>query len=660
MNQPNLQLSVIILNYNVKYFLEQALLSVRKAIEGLAAEIIVVDNNSVDGSVAMVREKFPQVIVIANQHNPGFAAGNNQGIRIAKGKYVLILNPDTVTEEATLRKCVAFMDATPDAGALGVQMYDGKGNFLPESKRGLPMPMVAFYKMIGLSQLFPHSRRFNYYYMGHLPNNETHAVEVLSGAFMLVRRETLDKVGLLDEAFFMYGEDIDWSYRILQAGYKNYYLASARIIHYKGESTKRGSLNYVKMFYQAMLIFAKKHFSAQDARLYVWGISIAIYIKATLTVLQNFLRRALLPLCDVALWYMALWWLKNFWEQNLKSAERLTYPPEYLSINAPIYVAIWCLSAYLNGGYDPPQRLSHLVRGLLIGTLLISAVYGFLPEHLRFSRGMILAGMVLAIAISTVVRLLLHFVRHKNFALDEQPKRRTIIVGDYEECERVRSLLLQSTATLDLIGYVAIEPQQNLQQFLGNSHQLKEIAEIYHLNEIIFCAKNISSQEIIQFMIDIGQQLDYKIVPQDSWSIIGSNSKYTAGDLYTIDIHLNLNEQRHRRNKRLLDVLVATVLLVLFPFALLLIPHRTQFLNNWWQVLLGKKTWVGYAPSTAPTQQKPLPRLPKGVLSFVHQLPQRSYDVLTLQRLNFLYAKDYSMSTDIAILGSAWRNLGNH
>ena len=656
MNQPKLQLSIIILNYNVKYFLEQALLSVRKAIEGLAAEIIVVDNNSVDGSVAMVQEKFPEVILIVNQHNPGFAAGNNQGIRIAKGKYVLILNPDTVTEETSLRKCVAFMDATPDAGALGVQMYDGKGNFLPESKRGLPMPMVAFYKMIGLAQLFPHSRRFNYYYMGHLPNNQTHAVEVLSGAFMLVRRETLDKVGLLDEAFFMYGEDIDWSYRILQAGYKNYYLATARIIHYKGESTKRGSLNYVKMFYQAMLIFAKKHFSTQDARLYVWGISIAIYIKAALTVLQNFLHRALLPLCDASLWYVALWWLKNFWEQNLKSSERLTYPPEYLSINAPIYIAIWTLSAYLNGGYDPPQRLSRLVRGLLLGTLLISAVYGFLPEHLRFSRGMILAGMVLAIAISTALRLFLHFLQYKNFALDEQPKRRTVIVGDHEECQRVRSLLLQSTATLDLIGYVSSQTQYNIQQFLGNRHQLKEIAEIYHLDEIIFCAKNISSQEIIQFMIDIGQQLDYKIVPQDSWSIIGSNSKYTAGDLYTIDIHLNLNEKRHRRNKRLLDLLVAIVLLICSPLALLLTQRPSRFFSNCWQVLWGKKTWVGYAPISTPhTQLKPLPPLPKGVVSFVQQLPKHSYDTTTLQRLNFLYAKDYTISTDLAILANIWR-----
>ena len=211
-----MKLSVVIVNYNVEYFLEQCLYSVRRAMQGIEGEVFVVDNNSVDGSLRMLAQKFPEVKVIANKENVGFSRANNQAIRISTGEYVLLLNPDTVVEDDTFSKCIAFMDSHPDAGGLGVKMVDGKGQFLPESKRGLPTPATAFYKMFGLCKLFPHSKRFAHYYMGHLSNDETNEVEILAGAFMLMRKETLDKVGLLDETFFMYGEDIDHHARRLQ------------------------------------------------------------------------------------------------------------------------------------------------------------------------------------------------------------------------------------------------------------------------------------------------------------------------------------------------------------------------------------------------------------------------------------------------------------
>jgi len=195
-----MKLTIIIVNYNVRYFLEQALLSVQQAVKKIPSEVFVVDNNSVDDSVAMVKEKFPAVHLIANQDNPGFSKANNQAIHLAKGEYILLLNPDTVIEEDTLDKCVAFMDAHPDAGGLGVKMIDGAGNFLPESKRGLPTPFVAFCKAFGLSKLFPTSKTFNHYHLGYLDKNETHEVEVLAGAFMLLRKSVLDKIGLLDES----------------------------------------------------------------------------------------------------------------------------------------------------------------------------------------------------------------------------------------------------------------------------------------------------------------------------------------------------------------------------------------------------------------------------------------------------------------------------
>jgi O-antigen biosynthesis protein len=209
----------------------------------------------------MIREKFSDVILIANRKNLGFSSANNQGLKISNGKYALILNPDTVLQEDTLKKCFLFMEQHPNAGSLGVKMIDGKGNFLPESKRSLPTPLVAFYKIFGLSALFPKSRIFGRYHLGYLNKDDINSIEILPGAFMFIRKSVLDQIGLLDETFFMYGEDIDLSYRIIQAGFENYYFPETTIINYKGESTKKQSVNYVIVFYNAMIIFARKHFS---------------------------------------------------------------------------------------------------------------------------------------------------------------------------------------------------------------------------------------------------------------------------------------------------------------------------------------------------------------------------------------------------------------
>lgn len=253
------KVSVIIVNYNVKYFLEQCLYSVQASVVGMDAEIFVVDNHSSDGSLDYLRPKFPEVTFIANEDNPGFAKANNQALRIARGEYVLLLNPDTVIGEECMRTLCYFMDEHPETGGIGVKMLDGHGAFLPESKRAFPSPWVSFCKIFGLSKLFPRSRQFARYSLPYLAADKQHKVEVLAGAFMLLRRAALEKIGLLDEAFFMYGEDIDLSYRLVLGGYKNYYIPE-RILHYKGESTKQGDMKYIRAFYGAMLIFFKKYY----------------------------------------------------------------------------------------------------------------------------------------------------------------------------------------------------------------------------------------------------------------------------------------------------------------------------------------------------------------------------------------------------------------
>lgn len=295
-----LKLSVIIVNYNVKYYLDQCISSVLRAFEVMkktsssdssvneeVAEIIVVDNHSADGSVDYLEKRYPQMLYpmvrfVRSAHNLGFARANNIAIRQSRGEYVLLLNPDTIVGEDALKASVDFMDAHEDAGAVGVRMLGAQGRRAMESRRGLPTPMVSFFKMLGFCNRWPHHRLFGKYYMGYLPWDEPCQIEVVSGAYCMLRRKALDEVGLLDEDFFMYGEDIDLSYRVLNGGYHNYYLP-VDILHYKGESTQKSSFRYVHVFYEAMLIFFRKHYSGMTFLLSL-PIKTAIYAKALMAL----------------------------------------------------------------------------------------------------------------------------------------------------------------------------------------------------------------------------------------------------------------------------------------------------------------------------------------------------------------------------------------
>ena len=253
-----MQLSVVILNYNVRHFLEQCVLSVQKATQNFNAEIIVVDNNSQDDSCQMIKDRFPDVILIENKENLGFPKGNNIGVKIASGRYICILNPDTVVAEDTFEKVLAFAKNQENLGIIGCKLIDGTGNFLPESKRGIPTPFVAFTKIFGLYKIFPSINSFGKYYASHLNENQTWKVEILVGAFMLMQKETYEEVGGFDERYFMYGEDIDLSFSVLKLGKSNYYFSETTVIHYKGESTVKDE-KYLKRFQQGMDLFYEKN-----------------------------------------------------------------------------------------------------------------------------------------------------------------------------------------------------------------------------------------------------------------------------------------------------------------------------------------------------------------------------------------------------------------
>jgi GT2 family glycosyltransferase len=649
-----MKLSVIIVNYNVKHFLEQCLHSVYKAAIGIDTEIFVVDNNSVDGSAQLIREKFPNLHFIENKENVGFSKANNQAIRIAKGKYILLLNPDTVVEEDTFSKVIGFMENHPDAGGLGVKMIDGKGAFLPESKRGLPTPWVAFYKIFGLSKVFPNSRKFGKYHLSYLKEDEVYEIDVLAGAFMLMRKKTLDKVGLLDETFFMYGEDIDLSYRITLGGYKNYYFPETTIIHYKGESTKKGSLNYIRFFYNAMIIFARKHFSGGKAGVFVFLIQMAIYFRAFISLAKRTFANIYLPVFDAVLILLGFLFITPYWE-TVHFGKADYYPPEFIQIVVPVYIVFWLLGIFFSGGYKIPVSLYKLVRGIFWGSISILLVYSLVDERYRFSRALILLGSVWAVFSLVLFRLIFHLLRIKKFRLDTKRTKRIAIVGHSKEAARVKQLLESTQIRSELAGFIALDHSDRGQNYIGQLDQLSEIIRINRINEIIFCAENISSAQIIRAMLDLTQlDMDYKIAPPESISIIGSNSIHTAGDLYVVNVNA-ISKQSNRRNKRIFDILASLFLLVLSPVILWFFENKSQFMGNIFGVFKGKKTWVGYI--SEPGLFENLPVIKNGVLNPANLFAELQLDAEKKSQLNMIYAKDYSITTDLEILLKGLSNL---
>ena len=628
------QLSVIIVNYNVEYFLNQCLDAVKKASKNLQVEVIIVDNDSVDGSLKMLEENYPEHHLIANKDNVGFSTANNQGIKESNGEYVLLLNPDTVVAESTLEKVVAFMDENKNAGGLGVRMIDGKGIFLPESKRGLPTPTVAFYKIFGLSKIFPKSKKYNQYHAGHIDEFETNEVDILSGAFMLMRKDALDKVGLLDEDFFMYGEDIDLSYRIQLGGYKNYYFADTKIIHYKGESTKKNSVNYVFVFYNAMIIFAKKHFKSKNAKLFTLLINLAIYLRATIDIAGRFTKKIILPSFDLIYITAGLYALTNYWGKS-----QIEFAENVMNYSIPLYALTWIGSALFNGGYDIPVKLSKLFKGIFWGTILILLVYAVLPKSLQFSRLFIFLGAGWTLGYYFISRIFLHVFIKGKFSLKFNTGRHFSIIANQDEFERIKKIITQ---TISNVG--------SIKKIDDNDERISPS----EMDELIFSTKNHSYEFILDSIDRLkSNNLDFKIAPEKSEHLIGSNSIDTAGDLYVLNINALVSKENVRK-KRLFDISFSVLILLTSPVLLFAFAHKRRFFSNIFKVVIGQISFIGFSEETAQKDVR-LPNIKIGVISPSDGIPYASIEIN--EKLNLLYARDYSLRKDFAILLNAWRKL---
>ena len=658
-----MQLSVVIVNYNVRVFLENALTSVFRAMEKIDGEVFVVDNASDDGSVEMVRQKFPRVNLVVNGRNLGFAAANNRALLKCRGKFILLLNPDTLMQEDTFQVMLRYLEETPEVGMAGCRILNPDGSLEPACRRSFPTPWVAFTKIAGLGALFPHSKLFGRYNLTYLDPDQTYAVEAISGSFMILRREVYEQVGGLDEQFFMYGEDLDWCYRIRDAGWKIAYVHETQIIHYKGESTRRSDIDEVKLFYQAMRLFVKKHFAR--------GIFSDVVLRTGIGLREGlaFLRTLLPPMravfldilfidCSIILGVYV--WFGEF----------LRFPPQsypvVMSVPALAMICVlWSLGVYA----QRKLAVGRVAGGTLLGFIVISALTFFFKQY-AYSR--------MVVIISGAINLILlpgwRIAGRALFQSGGQRRktlfgRRTVIVGaEHSGQEVLRKLRSRVEGGYQIVGFVdtsrrRIGEKISGVEILGSIDNIGRIIEEYRASEVIFSTDILSYSDILSIIARTRRpSVNFRLVPSSMEVIIGKAHIDELDDIPLVDIQYNIEKPGHRFLKRAFDLLAGLTLFILFyPVALFRsrsgkeIGEFSRGILELPDVLRGTRSLVGpeYIPSERASDGSDSAPGFLGLPGITGLVQINFRDDLSpdeVEKYNLYYAKNQSLMLDIEIL----------
>jgi GT2 family glycosyltransferase/lipopolysaccharide/colanic/teichoic acid biosynthesis glycosyltransferase len=587
------KLSIVIVNYNVQDFLMQTLESIQRAVINISHEIFVVDNASVDGSVEMVKNRFPGVNLIENRINKGFASANNQAMKNSSGEFIILINPDTVVQEDTFTRLIEFMNDHPDAGVATCKILNPDGSFSVDSRHSIPTPMTAFWKQIGFHRLFPKSRIFARYNLTYLNEDEIYPVDAISGSFMFIRRSAFEQVGYLDEDYFMYCEDVDYCYRITRSGWKVYYAPVSDIIHYKGESTKKDNLDYVLNFNKSLYLFYKKHFHKKYIAFFTWIILVGIFFRGLFVYTKNFFIRHFSYILDLLL-INAIIFITFIIRYNLKSGFLIEdFLNEYIVINI-LATAIFSGVAFSLDLYRRYKfSLIQIFKTNFTTFFFLSALTFFLKQF-AFSRMVV----VISAFLSTIIMILWRVLVRRNWRgaqvlLGQNIlQQRTVLVGTDEKTSNlVKKVKTYVRSGLNLIGIISLSPDEVGKKIHGVSvvttlDKMKDYIHLEKINQIIFSTHSISYEKIIKTMSQIGNTgVDYKIVPQNLEIIIGKSSVERLTDYQLVDIDYAIGNAYNRVIKRLFDILFSTTVLIptapIWIIPLVVLRIRKTFVNIW-------------------------------------------------------------------------------
>jgi O-antigen biosynthesis protein len=661
-NTVNMKFSVIIVNFNVKDFLAQALRTIRKSIDyaaqnrpGLESEIFVVDNASDDGSVEMLRSQFPDVITIANKKNVGFAGANNVALAQSRGEFILLINPDTVVQEDTVDVMISAFEKDPALGMAGCKILNPDGTLQLACRRGFPTPWVAFAKISGLSLLLPKTKLFGRYNVTYRDPDESYEVDAISGSFMMIRRAVYEQVGGLDDTFFMYGEDLDWCYRIQKSGWKIFYIAETQIIHYKGESTRRSDIDEIRTFYKAMSVFVEKNISRSPV---IKGLlNATIWMRALLAWGHRSVQGIVPAAVDFLIVNLAFLSAEYLWLGDVLHFPDYAYPTIFI---VPPLILIGVIA--FTGGYKQHRlSVSRAFIAVTVTIILISAITFFFKDY-AFSRMVVLITGAILIVLIPGWRLFIRlFGRVPGVGgMFKMSPRRTLIVGinplTPEIIKKLRKRIQDSYRIIGIIDTTRQRVGEEVQGIpvIGSITNIGKVVREHRISDVIFSPETLSYGEILSVISKSNDRsVNYKLIPTDMEVVIGKGTIDQLDEVPLIEIEYNINRQFNRVTKRIFDIGLGLLLLVsIYPFRTLLVSRKNRTGENWIdrlpKVLAGAMSFVGPSADTIGPNGMFLGK--PGLTGLVQLQRGNELDPGDIHNYNVYYAKNQSFFMDVEIL----------